>query len=42
MAKQEAHSEMSKQDLKEKFVELRIVGEIFEAIAVKLEVSKQL
>ena len=32
---------MSKQDLIEKFVELRIAGETFEAIAKKLEVSKQ-
>ena len=32
---------MSKQDTKEKFVELRVAGETFEAIAKKLEVSKQ-
>ena len=30
-----------KQDSKEKFVELRVSGETFEAIAKKLEVSKQ-
>ena len=32
---------MNKQDLKERFVELRVAGETFEAIAKKLEVSKQ-
>ena len=32
---------MSKEDTKEKFVELRVAGETFEAIAKKLEVSKQ-